>query len=241
MRSDSAIRPTCRRRRCRAWRRVRREVFPDHRSAGAAEAVRRSLGGRVRQNMAADPIFDLRQGVPVTVPTKSPNCESRVSFVLLWEDPDRPGPVQGPGRRRDDVRQWVGPTIAWCVTCSAPAIASCRSRCHRGRRGPSCPESSRGVGDADRSGFVNGGTRRAGRPTCSSKASSGHGARSTPPPWVPRCRSVVLAHAGSPVRTADVSVKLTAPLTSLSSLSTPIIRHRAAAADTHHIPPCFRS
>lgn len=45
------------------------------------------LADAFRQNMAADPILTLQQGIPVTVPVRITNCESRISFVLLWEDP----------------------------------------------------------------------------------------------------------------------------------------------------------
>ena len=49
-----------------------------------------------------------------------------------------------------------------------------------------------------------------------------------------------LIHQGSVVTDAHVTVKVTSPLTSLSSLSTPLIRHRALAADTVHIPPSLQ-
>jgi hypothetical protein len=45
------------------------------------------LADAFRQNMAADPILTLQQGVPMTVPVNITNCEARISFVLLWEDP----------------------------------------------------------------------------------------------------------------------------------------------------------
>jgi hypothetical protein len=44
------------------------------------------LSDAFRQNMAADPLLTLQQGVPVTVPVNITNCEGRISFVLLWED-----------------------------------------------------------------------------------------------------------------------------------------------------------
>ncbi|HEY2393362.1 MAG TPA: vWA domain-containing protein [Candidatus Angelobacter sp.] len=44
------------------------------------------LADAFRQNMAADPLLTLQQGVPVTVPVNITNCEGRISFVLLWED-----------------------------------------------------------------------------------------------------------------------------------------------------------
>ena len=45
------------------------------------------LADAFRQNMAADPILTLQQGVSTTVPVSITNCDSRLSFVLLWEDP----------------------------------------------------------------------------------------------------------------------------------------------------------
>lgn len=42
------------------------------------------LADAFRLNMAADPILDLQQGVPVTIPVNMTSCESRISFVLLW-------------------------------------------------------------------------------------------------------------------------------------------------------------
>ncbi len=48
---------------------------------------------------------------------------------------------------------------------------------------------------------------------------------------------VALTQSGQIVRGANVQVRLTAPVTSLAQLSTPLVRHRALAADTHLIPP----
>jgi hypothetical protein len=56
----------------------------------------------------------------------------------------------------------------------------------------------------------------------------------------PMSVSVLLTHAGSIVSSAQVRVKLMSPTTSLSQLSTPIVRHRAAAADVRHIPPALQ-
>ena len=39
---------------------------------------------------------------------------------------------------------------------------------------------------------------------------------------------------------AHVTLNLTSPITSLSTSSTPVVRHRAVAADTHHIPPSLQ-
>jgi hypothetical protein len=46
-----------------------------------------------------------------------------------------------------------------------------------------------------------------------------------------------LLQSGQIVKDANVRLKLTAPVTSLAQISTPAVRHRAIAADTHIIPP----
>jgi hypothetical protein len=45
------------------------------------------LADSFRQNMAADPIFSLSPGQPIEVPVAITECERRISFALMWEDP----------------------------------------------------------------------------------------------------------------------------------------------------------
>ncbi len=45
------------------------------------------LADAYRNNMAADPIFTISQGQKVTVPVQITDCESRITFVLNWDNP----------------------------------------------------------------------------------------------------------------------------------------------------------
>jgi Abnormal spindle-like microcephaly-assoc'd, ASPM-SPD-2-Hydin/von Willebrand factor type A domain len=45
------------------------------------------LADAFRNNMAADPIFNLSQGAVVEIPVRITECERRISFILNWDDP----------------------------------------------------------------------------------------------------------------------------------------------------------
>ena len=194
------------------------------------------LADAFRQNMAADPIFDLRQGVPVTVPVEITNCESRITFVLLWEDPS--------AQVQFSIRAPDGTTFGSGSPANNRLVRYVQSPGYRFFQITLPPGPTRTIGPNQlgvwemliEPVFVSGGTTRASTNVLVESELEITAEVHATTVGAPMSVEVVLAHAGSPVRTADVKVALTSPLVSLAQLSTPIVRHRAVAADTHHIP-----
>jgi hypothetical protein len=194
------------------------------------------LADAFRLNMAADPILDLQQGVPVTVPVNITSCESRISFVLLWEDPT--------AQVQFTVRAPDGTTFGAGSGANNRLVRYIQSPGYRFFQITLPPGPNRTIGPRQLGQwqmlidpvFISAGTTRAstsvlveGELEISTRIlASTVGARMSV--------MVGLSHAGSVLDKGQVAVKLTSPLTSLSHLSTPIVRHRALAADTHHIP-----
>lgn len=198
------------------------------------------LADAFRQNLAADPIFNLQQGVPMTVPVSITSCESRLSFVLLWEDPT--------AQIQFTVRAPDGTTFGANSGANNRLIRYIQRPGYRFFQITLPPGPSRTIGPNQLGQwqmlidpvFISGGTTRASttvlvegelRMTADIQASI---------VGAPMSISVELTHAGALVRNANVKAKLTAPINSLSQLSTPVVRHRAVAADTIHIPPALQ-
>jgi hypothetical protein len=198
------------------------------------------LADAFRQNMAADPILNLQQGVPVTVPVSITNCESRISFVLLWEDPtaqiqfkvsapDGTTFNSGSGANNLLVRYIQNPGYRFLQITLPP--------------GPNRTIGPKQLGqwqmiiDPVYINPANGGVTRASTNVLVESELEITAQIRASVVGAPMSISVQLTHAGSVVRNSHVTVKLTAPLTSLSKLRTPVVVHRAAAADTHLIPP----
>ncbi|MDB5483447.1 MAG: choice-of-anchor domain [Caulobacteraceae bacterium] len=194
------------------------------------------LADAFRQQMAVDPLIDLQQGVPLTIPVNITSCESRISFVLLWEDlaaqvqftvraPD--GTTFGPGSGANNrlVRYVHRPGYRFLQITLPP--------------GPNKTIGPKQLGVWNMfidPVFVAGGTTRASTNVLVEselQIVARVQATTIGAPVLVRTR---LTHAGSVVSKARVAVAVTSPLTSLASLNTPLIRHRAAAADVHHIP-----
>jgi hypothetical protein len=198
------------------------------------------LADAFRQNMAADPILDLQQGVPVTVPVNITSCESRISFVLLWEDPtaqiqftvrapDGTTFGSGSGGNNRLVRYIQQPGYRFFQITLPPGPTK--------TIGPKQIGQWRMLIDPV---FINGGVTRASTNVLVEGELQIQVLIQASTVGAPVAISVVLNHANSVVTNAQVRVKLTAPLTSLSHLSTPTVRHRALAADTYHIPPALQ-
>ncbi len=87
------------------------------------------------QNMAADPIIILRQGVAAVVPVHITSCESWISFVLLWEDPAAQVQftVQLPTVRHSTARRQQ--ITAWSAIGKALDMRFSKSRSRLGQPG----------------------------------------------------------------------------------------------------------
>ena len=195
------------------------------------------LADAFRQNMATDPILTVQQNVPVTIPVSITSCESRISFVLLWEDPA--AQIQFTIRAPDGTTFGAG---------SGAANRLARYVQRPGYRffqitlppGPTRTIGPRQLGQWQMlidPVHVTGGTTRISTSVLVESELQITAQITAPALGAPMSVHAVLTHAGSVVPNARVSVLLTAPLTSLAQLSTPAVRQRAAAADTHLIPP----
>jgi hypothetical protein len=193
------------------------------------------LADAFRQNMAADPILTLQQGVPTTVPVNITNCESRISFVLLWEDPT--------AQVQFSVKAPDGTTLG--------SLSGANNRLVRYVQRPgyrfiqiALPPGPNGMIGPKQLGqwlmqidpvAISGGAMRASTNVLVDSALlfnvSISGSDVTDPIGV----SVILFQDGQVIKNADVRVRLTAPTKSLAQISTPQVRHRALAADTHLI------
>jgi hypothetical protein len=198
------------------------------------------LADAFRQNMAADPIVDLQQGVPVAVPVNITSCESRISFVLLWEDltaqiqfnvraPDGTTFGSGSGANNRLVRYIQRPGYRFLQITLPPGPTKTIGPNQLGQWKMQIDPT-----------YINGGVTRASTNVLVESELEIAAQVQASVIGAPMSVSVQLTHAGSVVSNAHVSMKLTEPLTSLLHLSTPIVRHRAAAADTHHIPPALQ-
>ena len=195
------------------------------------------LADAFRQNMAADPILDVHQGVPVTVPVNITNCESRISFVLLWEDPA--------AQIQFTVSAPDGTTFGAGSGAANRLVRYVQRPGYRFFQITLPPGPTRTIGPRQLGLWkmlidpvhVTGGTTRISTSVLAESELEITAQIQAPAVGAPMSVQVELTHAGSVVPNAHVSVLLTAPLTSLAQLSTPAVRQRAAAADVHLIPP----
>jgi len=198
------------------------------------------LADAFRLSMAADPLLDLQQGVPTAVPVQMTNCESRISFVLLWEDPT--AQVQMSVRAPDGT------------TFSSVSAATNRLLRYIARPGYRIFEITLPPGPNQTIGpnqlgewqmlidpvYIAGGSTRASTSVFVKSEIEIAAQIQASTVGAPMSISIELTHAGSVVDDAQVVVRLTSPVTSLAELSTTLVQHRAAAADTHHIPPALQ-
>jgi hypothetical protein len=195
------------------------------------------LADAFRQNMAADPILDVHQGVPVTIPVNITNCESRISFVLLWEDPA--------AQIQFTVSAPDGTTFGAGSGAANRLVRYVQRPGYRFFQITLPPGPTRTIGPRQLGQWkmlidpvhVTGGTTRISTSVLVESELEITAQVQAPAVGAPMAVQVELTHAGSAVPNANVSVLLTAPLTSLAQLSTPAVRQRAAAADAHLIPP----
>jgi hypothetical protein len=198
------------------------------------------LADAFRQNLAADPLLDLQQGQQIAVPVNITTCESRISFVILWEDltaqiqfsvraPDGTTFRTGASNKNRLVRESQRPGY-WFFQIAFPPGPN-------GNIGPAQvgtwqmlidPVFVRGSIRASTSVLVEGKLQLL---TQIAGASVGE----------PMVVSVNINHAGTPVTIARVFVDVTAPTASLAALSTPSVILRATDADTSLIPPHLRN
>lgn len=194
------------------------------------------LADAFKLNMAADPILTLQQGVPMTVPVNITNCEGRISFVLLWEDPAAQiqFTIQAPdgttfgslsGANNQLVRYVQRPGYRFFQIALPPGP--------NGTIGPK--QLGQWLMQIDPVFIAAGNTRASTNVMVQSAlqmTAAVTGGDVTDPL---RVRALIM-QSGQPVKNANVRVRLTSPVQSLAQISTPAVRHRALAADTHLIP-----
>jgi hypothetical protein len=195
------------------------------------------LADAFRQNMAADPILTVHQGVPVTIPVSITDCESRISFVLLWEDPA--------AQIQFTVRAPDGTTFGAGSGAANRLVRYVERPGYRFFQITLPPGPTRTIGPRQLGHwqmlidpvFATGGSTRISTSVLVEGELQITAQIVAPALGAPMSLHATLTHAGSVVPGANVSVALTAPLTSLAQLSTPAVRQLAAAADTHLILP----
>jgi hypothetical protein len=195
------------------------------------------LADAFRQNMAADPILTLHQGVPVKFPVSITNCEGRISFILLWEDPR--------AQVQFSIQAPDGTTFGSLSANNNRLVRYIQRPGYRFFQIALPPGPNGTIGPKQLGQWlmridpvaIPGGSMRASTNVLvdsALKITARITAGSVADPLMLR---VGLAHGGQIVPGANVRVRLTAPVTSLAQLATPLVRHRALAADTHLIPP----
>ena len=198
------------------------------------------LADAFRQNMAADPILTLQQGVPATVPVNITSCEGRISFVLLWEDPNAQVQfsIQAPdgttfgslsGNNNLLVRYIQRPGYRFFQIALPPGP--------NGTIGPK--QLGQWLMRIDPVS-IPGGSMRASTNVLVESALQVTARVTAGGVADPLTLRVILTHHGQIINNANVRVRLTAPVTSLAQISTPLVRHRAMAADRHLIPPALQ-
>jgi len=198
------------------------------------------LADAFRQNMAADPLIVLQQGKPTSVPVEITQCEGRISFVLLWEDPAA------------QIHLSVGAPDGTVFGASASATNRLVRYVQRpGYRffqialppGPNGSIGPKQIGAWEMRidpVFLPGGVTRASTNVMVESAltmTASLTAGTIAQPMLLRAR--IMEH-GQVVKGARVRVKLTAPLQSLSQIVTPLVHQRALQADRHLIPPALQ-
>jgi hypothetical protein len=195
------------------------------------------LADAFRLNMAADPILNLQQGVPMTIPVNITNCEGRITFVLLWEDPAAQiqFTIQAPdgttfgslsGTNNQLVRYVQRPGYRFFQIALPPGP--------NGTIGPK--QLGKWLMKIDPVAIAAGSTRASTNVMVQSALQMTAlvtGGEVTDPLVV----RALITQSGVPVKNANVRVRLTSPAQSLAQISTPAVRHRALAADTHLISP----
>ena len=194
------------------------------------------LADAFRMSMAADPIMALQQGVPVSVPVDITNCEARISFVLLWEDlsaqiqlairaPDGTTFTSSAGTTNRLVRYVQRPGYRFFQIALPP--------------GPSGSIGPKQLGQwqmlIDPVSLPSGATR-ASTSVMVDSALQMTALVSAPSVIDPLVLHVRITDHGTTVSDAQVKVAITAPIQSLSQLSTPIVHQRALLADKHLVP-----
>ncbi len=194
------------------------------------------LADAFKQNLAADPIIELQQGQAARASVQITNCESRISFVVLWEDleaqiqfsvraPDGTTFRTGASKTNRLVREAQQPGYRFFQVAFPPGP--------KGNIGPAQVGTWEMIIDPV---FLSGSSSRASTSvlvegelqlqTQISEASVGQS----------MTVSVNISHAGTPVTGAKVSVEVHAPTASLAAIQTPAVIQRAMSADTTLIP-----
>jgi hypothetical protein len=198
------------------------------------------LADAFRQNLAVDPIIDLTAGTAVTIPVNITRCESRISFVLLWEDPT--------AQVHLTVRAPDGTVISPASASHNRLVRYIQRPGYRVLQITLPPGPHRTIGPNQLGVWemhidpvaISGGTTRASTSVLvEGELEMAVRVHSTTV-GQPITLQAQITNAGAPVAHASVHVKLTAPMDSLAQLSTPAVRHRAAAADRYHIPPALQ-
>ncbi|MGB8128207.1 MAG: choice-of-anchor D domain-containing protein [Candidatus Angelobacter sp.] len=195
------------------------------------------LADAFRQNMAADPLLTLQQGVPMTVPVNITNCEGRISFVLLWEDlgaqvqfsikaPDGTTFSSLSGNNNRLVRYVQRPGYRFLQIALPP-----------GPHGTIGPKQLGQWKMQINPVAIPSGSTRASTSVLVESALNIVARISGATVADPILLRAGLFQNGQVVKNAQVRARVTSPVTSLAASSTPLVRHRALTADIHLIPP----
>jgi hypothetical protein len=198
------------------------------------------LADAFRLNMAVDPILNLQQGATLKIPVSITSCEGRISFVLLWEDlaaqvqftiqaPDGTTFGSSSGLTNRLVRYVQRPGYRFFQIALPPGP--------HGTIGPKQLGQWHMLIDPV---SIPGGATRASTSVMVDSALQITATVTAPSVASPIAIKVFLFQHGQVVPGANVRVRLTAPVTSLAALSTPLAIHLATAADKHLIPPALQ-
>jgi hypothetical protein len=199
------------------------------------------LADAFRQNMAADPVLNVRQGVPLTIPVSITNCESRISFVLLWEDPA--------AQVQLTVRAPDGTTFGSGAGSGNRLARYVQRPGYRFFQITLPPGPHRTIGPRQLGQWqmlvnpvqIAGGTTRLSASVLVDSDIEIDARVQASTVDAPMSLQVALTHDGSVISGASVSAAVTIPLSSLAQLSTPAVRQRAVAADAHNIPASLQN
>lgn len=197
------------------------------------------LADAFRHNMVADPILTLHPGEELNIPVSITECESRITFVLMWDDPtsvlemeiEAPdGTLFTPASPSSNqlVRYGQYPSYRYYQIAFPPLD----------------PGSGLSIGPNELGTWVmhlraislNSGSQRCVTNVLVESELELQAIVHAIDPASPIQVQVTILHQGSPVDGAQVILTLTAPQKSLAAISTPPVVLQALQADIHPIP-----
>jgi hypothetical protein len=195
------------------------------------------LADAFRQQLAADPIITLQQGQPVQFPVEITSCEGRLGFVLLWEDPA--------AQVQLTIRAPDGTTFTPSAAATNRLVRYVQRPGYRLYQIALPPGPGATIGPKQLGQWlmqidpvsIPGGSTRASTNVMVESALTMTASVTAPSTTDPMLLRVRITDHGVTVPGAKVALRLTSPLQSLAQVSTPLVHHRALAADKQLIPP----